>query len=607
MDSVRVTRALLSVSDKTGVLDLAKCLASHGVELISTGGTARALREAGLKVLDASEVTGHPECFDGRVKTMHPKILGGVLARRDVPKHAEQMVELGIQPIDLVVANLYPFEATVAKGADFPTCVENIDIGGPTMMRSAAKNHAAVAVLTDAAQYGALIDELNTLGGQTSHAMRKRLAAAAFAHTAAYDTAVAAWFAEQTDGAGGEAAAAKPLVRTYEPAFPLKYGCNPSQKPASIMRIKGHDLPFRVMNGKPGYINLMDAVNAFKLVVEASAVLSLPAAASFKHVSPAGAAVASPLTPLEELAYEIGDRKLTPVALAYVRARHADPLCSFGDFAAVSHVVDGDTARFLKTEVSDGIIAPGYTEEALAILCSKKSGKFIVLHGNPDCVTPDMEYREIGGAVFCQKRNDTTISPEMLTHNPPVTARKELPASAMRDLVLASVACKYTQSNSVVYAVNGMTVGVGAGQQSRVDCVKLAGRKVDTWYMRQHPKVLGLKFKKGVKRQDRINARVAYIAGNMSPIEHAAWSAKLDIVPEDLTDAEKAAFMRTLTGVSLSSDAFFPFRDSIDACSSHGVQYLVEPGGSVGDKNAIEACDSYGMTMSFTGVRLFHH
>ena len=346
------------------------------------------------------------------------------------------------------------------------------------------------------------------------------------------------------------------------------------------------------------------------MVRETKIALGLPAATSFKHVSPAGAAVAVPLSDVEKLAYEAPDT-LTPSSLAYLRARNADPMCSFGDWAALSDVVDEATAMYLKTEVADGIIAPGYTPEALAILSAKKSGGFIILEADPDFKNAggDIDYREISGCVFAQRgHGDKPVTLEMCTSKVP-SKNKDLPESAARDMVLASITVKYTQSNSVGYAINGMMIGVGAGQQSRVDCVKLAGKKVTTWWMRQHPKVLGLKFKPEIKRQERVNARVRYIEGmdQMTAIEMGTWSAQFLEVPEPLTKEDFDSHMKELKGVTISSDAFFPFRDNIDTCAKFGVQYIVQPGGSVADEKVTEACDQYNMVMSHHGMRLFHH
>lgn len=336
-------------------------------------------------------------------------------------------------------------------------------------------------------------------------------------------------------------------------------------------------------------------------------VTKMPAAASFKHVSPAGAAIGVALTDEEKAVYEVKGKELTDVATAYVRARNADPMCSFGDFVAISHEVDVATAMILKIEVSDGIIAPGFAPEALEILTAKKSGGFIVLKADANFVPPVKEYRTAGGVGFMQKRNDVVFESSRL--DKVVTKSKDMPEAAKLDLMLASIAIKYTQSNSVGYAKNGMMVGVGAGQQSRVDCVKLAGRKVSTWRLRFHPKVMNLPFKSDVKRQGRVNARVRFIEGDMQATELAEWNKNFDdasaVAP--LSDAEKSEFLAGLDGVALSSDAFFPFRDSIDYAVKYGVKFVAQPGGSNADQEVTDACDTYGMAMAHTGLRLFHH
>ena len=616
VDVVPIQRALVSVSDKTGIVEFCKALQkNYGTQLLSTGGTAKKLRESGLDVIDVSEFTGGAECLDGRVKTLHPKIHGGLLAVRGNASHDADMKAQGMSNIDMTILNLYPFEATMKReNVTFEQCVENIDIGGPSMMRSTAKNHVSTTIVTDPSQYESLLEELAANNGGTTLKTRKQCAAKAFALSAKYDGMIASYFSQQLlkDAADPEAFQ-KDVVcpRVYSPEFKLKYGCNPHQKPAMVLSRLGEKLPFDVLNGTPGYINLLDAANAWQLVKELKEATGLAAAASFKHVSPAGAAVAVPLTDVECKAYEVTDATkaaLTPVSLAYLRARNADPMCSFGDFSAVSDVVDEQTALYLKKEVSDGIVAPGYTPEALAILKSKKGGRFIVLEATKDYDPGTSEYREVYGMTFSQKRNDTVLTNEHMA-NVVTDASKCAPVdeNAIRDMIVASICVKYTQSNSVGFSKDGMMVGVGAGQQSRVDCVKLAGRKVQTWYLRQHPKVLALPFKEGSKRQDRVNARVRYIEGDFTDEEKIRWNANFDTVPEPLTESEKEEFLKGSSGIAISSDAFFPFRDSIDHASKLGVSYVAQPGGSVQDGPVTEACNDYGIAMCFTGVRLFHH
>jgi len=395
------------------------------------------------------------------------------------------------------------------------------------------------------------------------------------------------------------------LEKKYDHQLALRYGCNPHQTPAGVWMEDGQNLPFRVLNGSPGYINLLDALNGWQLVRELKAALNLPAATSFKHVSPAGAAVAAPLSETLAQAYEAKTDELSPLALAYVRARGADPMSSFGDFAALSDEVDVSTAQVLKREVSDGVIAPGYSDEALEVLKSKKGGNYVVIAIDPGFAPPAVELKEVFGVVFSQQRNNIALNNSHLENR--VTQAKDLSPEAQRDLLLAAITLKYTQSNSVGYALEGQMVGVGAGQQSRVDCTKLAGRKVDTWYLRQHPKVLGLPFKTGVRRVDRINGRVRYIEGDFTPSELTEWQKMFDETPEMLTAEERQDWLTQLQGVSLASDAFFPFRDSIDQAAQRGVRYIVQPGGSIADEGVTTACDEYGMVMAFSGVRLFHH
>jgi len=600
IDGIEVKTALISVFDKTGLEELGKFLAGKGVHILSTGGTAKKLRELGCTVQDVADYTGSPEILDGRVKSLHPKVHGGLLAARGSDDHMKQCKEQGIRPIDLVVVNLYPFAQAIREGGDFATCVENIDIGGPAMVRASAKNHAGVCIVTNPSQYPQLMQEVNGNSGCTRMAFRKNFAAAAFATTAAYDAAISQYMAAQVEAPPDVSSVAFTVER------PLKYGCNPHQNPAGLCFVNGNNqLPFKVVSGTPGYINLLDAINAWQLVHELGQATGLPAAASFKHVSPAGAAIGVALSDVEKEVYEVAGKELTPTATAYVRARNADPMCSFGDFVAISHEVDLATANILKIEVSDGIVAPSFSPQALEILKAKKGGKFIVLEADPNFVPPEKEYRTIYGMGFMQKRNDALFEKSRLSKV--VTALKDLPSDAVNDLVLCSIAVKFTQSNSVGYAKDGMMIGVGAGQQSRVDCVKLAGRKVSTWQLRFHPKVRSLPFKQGVKRQERVNARVRYIEGDFTETERTTWEALFEKVPEPLLEDEKAKFMATLDGVAISSDAFFPFRDSIDFASKLGVKYVAQPGGSVADAEVIGACDAYKMTMAFTDLRLFHH
>ncbi|MBP1737115.1 MAG: 5-aminoimidazole-4-carboxamide ribonucleotide transformylase [Oscillospiraceae bacterium] len=386
----------------------------------------------------------------------------------------------------------------------------------------------------------------------------------------------------------------------------LKYGCNPNQKPARLFMDDGGALPFSVHNGKPGYINFMDALNSWQLVRELKEATGLPAAASFKHVSPAGAALGTPLTETDRRMYFIGGTELSPIACAYAKARGADRLCSYGDWVALSDVCDESAARLLQPEVSDGIIAPGYTDEALAILKSKRKGGYNIIEIDPDYVPKAEERRNIFGITFEQGHNFLKITPDSLTNV--VTEAKDIPADAKNDLLLAQITLKYTQSNSVCYVKNGQTIGVGAGQQSRIHCTRLAGSKADIWWLRQHPKVLGLSFVDGIKRADRDNAIDLYISEEYEDIlAEGVWQNAFSIKPEVLTSAEKKVWGAQLTGVSVGSDAFFPFSDNVERAYKSGVRYIVQPGGSVRDQDVIDACNRHGIAMAFTDNRLFHH
>ena len=385
----------------------------------------------------------------------------------------------------------------------------------------------------------------------------------------------------------------------------LKYGCNPNQKPARIFMEQG-ELPIKVINGKPGYINFLDALNSWQLVRELKAAIGLPAAASFKHVSPAGAAVAKELTDVERQIYFAQDMELTPLASAYVRARGADRLCSYGDWAALSDVCDAATARFLALEVSDGVIAPGYTDEALSILKTKRKGGYNVVEIDPNYVPKPVEHKDVFGITFEQGRNNFEINEGLLSNI--VTSNKDLPQAARRDMLLSLITLKYTQSNSVCYVKDGMTIGVGAGQQSRIHCTRLAGSKADTWWLRQHPKVLSLRFVDGIRRPDRDNAIDIYISDEHDDVlAEGVWQNTFQVKPEVLTAEEKKAWISKLSGVTVGSDAFFPFGDNVERARKSGVQYIAQPGGSIRDDHVIATCDKYGIAMAFTGMRLFHH
>lgn len=385
----------------------------------------------------------------------------------------------------------------------------------------------------------------------------------------------------------------------------LKYGCNPNQKPAKIYSKDG-ELPITILNGRPGYINLLDAFNSWQLVKELKAATGMAAAASFKHVSPAGAAVATPLSDTLKKIYFVEGVDLSDMATAYIRARGADRMSSYGDFVALSDECDEQTAEFLKREVSDGIIAPSYSEKALEILKSKRKGSYLVIQIDPDYVPQKQETKEVFGITFEQGRNDAAITEKLLENIP--TANKTLPEEAKRDLLIALITLKYTQSNSVCYVKDGQAIGIGAGQQSRIHCTRLAGNKADIWYLRQHPKVMALPFKEDIRRADRDNTIDVYISDDYEDVlQDGSWQQFFTEKPEIFTREEKKDWLKKLDGVALGSDAFFPFGDNIERAHKSGVEYIAQAGGSVRDDNVIETCDKYGITMAFTGLRLFHH
>jgi len=526
----------------------------------------------------------------------------GILAR-DIPSDQQDLAAQSIAPISIVVCNLYPFTSTIARpGCTLADAVEEIDIGGVTLLRAAAKNHARVSVLSDPADYAEFVKAWTEGKGDVGAALRSRLALKAFEMTAKYDAAIGWYFREQyADAAGGERLVGPPQ------RLALRYGANPHQKPAQAFVTDG-EIPFKVLYGAPGYINLLDALNSYALVKELQEALGLPAAASFKHVSPAGAAVGLELNDTEAKVYGVDDLKepLTPLATAYARARGADRMSSYGDFIALSAPCDLATARIISREVSDGVVAPGYLPEALEVLGKKKGGKYCVLQINPNYVPGEVETRQVYGVSLQQRRNDAKIDAKSFDNI--VTKNKDLPESAVTDLIVATLALKYTQSNSVAYAYRGSIIGLGAGQQSRIHCTRLAGSKADNWWLRHHPRVLALPFKKGVKRADKANAIDLFVGGEvLEGGEKAQWESLFEEVPSPLTAQERADHARQFDGVACSSDAFFPFSDNVHRAKKSGVQYLAAPSGSVMDEECIKAADEHGIVFAHTPLRLFHH
>ncbi|XMA19560.1 hypothetical protein WAI453_012351 [Rhynchosporium graminicola] len=588
--------AIISVYDKTGLLDLAKGLIKHNVRLLASGGTAKMIRESGFAVEDVSAITHAPEMLAGRVKTLHPAVHAGILAR-DLASDEKDLAEQNINKVDYVICNLYPFKDTIAKiNVTIPEAVEEIDVGGVTLIRAAAKNHGRVTVLTDPTDYAEFLQEIEK--GEVTERSRNLYALKAFEHTADYDASISDFFRKQYAGDGSQQMA-------------LRYGANPHQKPAAAFT-KLESLPFKVLCGSPGYINLLDALNAWPLVKELKTALGHPAAASFKHVSPAGAAIGVPLTADERKVYMVDDidgLENSPLAQAYARARGADRMSSFGDMIALSDIVDVPTAKIISREVSDGVIAAGYEDAALEILKKKKGGKYLVLQMDPEYEPNPQESRTVYGITLTQHRNDIQLSPKSFTSI--ITPKDSAPLSdsALRDLTVATIALKYTQSNSVCYALNGQIIGLGAGQQSRIHCTRLAGDKADNWWLRFNPRVLGIKWKKGTKRPDKSNAIDLLVSGELPKegAEREGYEAFFDEVPAPFTEQERSEWLGKLSEVAVSSDAFFPFIDNVYRAGRSGAKYIAAPSGSQNDSVVFDTAEKLGITFVEQSIRLFHH
>ncbi|KAK8089704.1 phosphoribosylaminoimidazolecarboxamide formyltransferase/IMP cyclohydrolase [Apiospora hydei] len=581
--------AIVSVYDKTGLLDLAKGLVQQNVRILASGGTARMIRESGFPVEDVSAITKAPEMLAGRVKTLHPAVHAGILAR-NLESDEKDLAEQSIDKVDYVICNLYPFKDTISKiNVTVPEAVEEIDIGGVTLIRAAAKNHSRVTILSDPKDYPEFLKELKA--GEIQETSRNRYALKAFEHTADYDDHISAFFRARYAGDGAQHST-------------LRYGANPPPE----ARRRFHALGRFALQG---YINLLDALNSWPLVKELKAALGKPAAASFKHVSPAGAAIGVPLTDEERKVYFVDDiegLETSGLAQAYARARGADRMSSFGDMIALSDVVDVPTARIISKEVSDGVIAPGYEDAALEILKKKKGGKYLVLQMDPEYQPDPTETRTVYGVTLQQHRNDIEIKPSSFSRT--ITPKDfSLPETATRDLTVATIALKYTQSNSVCYAKNGQVIGLGAGQQSRIHCTRLAGDKADNWWFRFHPKVLDIKWKKGTKRPDKSNAIDLLVSGELpkSGPERDLFEAVFEELPAPFTEAERDEWSSKLRDVAVSSDAFFPFVDNVYRAARSGVKYIAAPGGSQNDGAVFETAEKLDIVFVEQNIRLFHH
>ena len=610
--------ALISTSDKSNLINIVTFLLKNDYNIISTGGTYNHIikniedgeikldiLEMNKRIISVETFTGFPEILSGRVKTLHPKIYGGILYNPNDIEHVKDYDKFNstmykLEKIDLVVVNLYPFQKTVEQDKSNEEIIENIDIGGVSLIRAGAKNYKNVLVLTDPNDYTQFMDSY----GYVLHleTLRKEFALKAFQHTVEYDQNIVKYLDNRI------------TYRKYTRENPIKYGCNPYQSNAFISKINNNKFPLKVLNGNPGYINYLDAFNSWLLVIEAEKNLGYMTATSFKHTAPAGVGISRGL--IDDLEIELYDLKKykkddineSHSGRAFVRARNCDPLSSFGDFIAISGIVDETCAKLIKREVSDGIIARGYTDEALSILKEKKKGNYPIIQGNWDIDYDRLEYREIMGVAMTQKCNGEYISDDYFNNVP--TLYKDLPKEKKEDLILATITLKYTPSNSITIANNGQVIGIGAGQQNRVDCIKLAGKKANVFNLKRHPKTINLlsKFKEGVKRQDKVNAIIKYVNGDFTDRELRDWSELFIEDIELLLIDEKMDFLKNnFKGLVLSSDAFFPFRDNIDYANRYNIKYILNPGGSIQDEGVIRACNEYEMYMAISGKRLFLH
>ena len=619
---------LVSVSDKTGIETICGYFLKNGDKILSTGGTYKYLLQKlpdySGSIIEVSTITGFPEILNGRVKTLHPKIFGSLLCKYDNEDHTQQLEKHVIPHIDTVIVNLYPFSKTIDKYQQqiendqiteeiHNDVIENIDIGGHTLIRASAKNNQHILTIVDPSDYQDIISNECTLQ------MRQQYADKAFQHAKEYDIHISHYFNKYTNLSNET----EMITRMYQEDFKLKYGVNPHQPKATISTINGNQNPFTVLNGAVGYINMLDAIYSWQLVKELSDTIEKPCSASFKHTAPAGVGTSRPLSDTLKKVYGVEGKELTDVAVSFVRARNTDPMSSFGDFIAISDIVDECTANLIKREVSDGIVAPGYTTEALQILKSKRGAKYLILQVDKSYQnTQQIEVRELFGIAITQSVNNYKMDKNnigtLVTDNSKNSSNSSdfenpincnISEDTIEDLIIANLSLKYTQSNNVSYSYGGQLIGLTAGQQNRVDCVRLAGERSRIWWLRQHPKVLQLQnlFKPEVKRQDRVNAIVRYIQGNFTNLEHEAWLLNFKSRPLFLTQEDKMEFLYNECQTSLASDGFFPFRDNIDMASKYQVKHIIQPGGSNADGVIIDTCNKYGIKMIFSNSRLFFH
>uniref|UniRef100_A0A6C0KH01 MGS-like domain-containing protein n=1 Tax=viral metagenome TaxID=1070528 RepID=A0A6C0KH01_9ZZZZ len=579
--------ALISVFDKSNIEVFSSYLVRQHYNILSTDNTGQYLDKYNIPNIRISAFTKFPEMLNGRVKTLHPKIYGGILGLRDREKERDIATY-----IDMVIVNLYPFKQVInRKNHTLEDAINNIDIGGVSLLRAAAKNYKHVLSITEPEQYNKIMG-LQKITDEIKLEFAKKT----WKYVTDYDITISSYLNKDT------------TYRTYEKQYPLKYGCNSYQTQGGVYKLKDSYFPFKILNGSMSYINQLDAIISWKLVTELKDAFSIPCAASFKHNTPAGVGTGIDLSnELLKVCFINSEYKLNSTSNAFLRARYTDPLSSFGDFIAISDRVEEETALLIKNEVSDGIIAPSFSDKALEILRSKKSGNYIIIEGNP-YYHDNIAYRELYNVVLSQKEN--IQSANVLRIKNIVTEKKNI--NNYNNLLLANITCKYTPSNSIVMAYDGQVIGVGAGQQNRVDCIRLAGEKGRMWFLRQHEQCLNIKFGKKAKRTDKINSITRYLQepSLITNFDHELCSNVYPTgkIPKQLNNKDKEQYLKQIMkNIALASDGFFPFADSIEECNKYGVSHIVQPGGSVSDESVIWACDAHNMIMYNSGVRFFTH
>ena len=608
-------KALISVSNRKGINSLSRFLIDNGHQILASDGTYNHLKnnlrvpQYTNNIQSIANVVDFPHILNGRVKTLHPHIHGGLLADTSNKNHMLDLSTHGIDKISIAAVNLYPFKETLLNCNSESELIEQIDIGGHTMIRAAAKNFNNNVILTSSEQYEYFIDNYTDILNNADY--RRELAIDALQHITEYDMYIANYFSKNRKSINNKKSTTK-MYRSYTKQLDFKYGINPHQNNAALWTVQDKKMPFEVLNGHLGYINTLDAINSWGTVCEIFKTTCKISAASFKHTSPAGVSVYRDMDPIEKkMTFTSEEEHNNPSCNAYILARNVDPKSSFGDFIAIYGIIDKITAKRILSEYSDGIIAKGYTQEALDILKKKKRGMFVILKGDSKYFNTNNEMKQFSNIALTQPANNAVITDDMI-YNSIYTRNKLINENIVEDLLIANISLKYAQSNSVAFAKDGTLLGIGVGQQSRIDCVKLAGEKALVNTLRtknNNVRRLIESFKDTVKRNEKINAIIKYIENDFTENEYNEWCKlfHLNFVPPILNDEIKDYTRSKMSCISMASDAFFPFRDNIDLANKYGVKYLIQPGGSIKDAEILDACDDYNMIMSITNRRMFLH